>query len=130
MLRGECPSSSSCGNFKPLLCLPKWFASMANGEFDTKGGVGRYVVEVMGSGTHKSQQPTHRLNVIGFFCPVPVAEAKKAFTTMAKGEVLELLADDPEVLHDLPMLIERSGHRLISIEESMGEYCFLVEVTS
>ena len=103
---------------------------MANGEFDTKGAAGRYVVEVMGSEAHNSQQPTHRLNVIGFFCPVPVAEAKKAFTAMTKGEVLELLADDPEVLHDLPMLIDRTGHRLISIEESMGEYCFLVEVTS
>jgi TusA-related sulfurtransferase len=42
--------------------------------------------------------------------------------------VLELLADDPEVMHDLPMLIERSGHRLISIDENAGEYCFLVEV--
>jgi tRNA 2-thiouridine synthesizing protein A len=103
---------------------------MANGEFHSKGGIGSIVVEVMGTGAHGSLQPTHRLNVIGFFCPVPVAEAKKAFTSMVKGEVLELLADDPEVLHDLPMLIDRSGHRLISIEESMGEYCFLVEVTS
>ena len=47
---------------------------------------------------------------------------------MTPGQVLELLADDPEVMHDLPMLIERSGHRLISIDEDAGEYCFLVEV--
>lgn len=88
------------------------------------------MVEELDAITRHPPQPTHRLNVIGFYCPVPVAEAKKAFNTMVKGDVLELLADDPEVLHDLPMLIDRSGHRLISIEESMGEYCFLVEVAA
>ncbi|MDA8551493.1 sulfurtransferase TusA family protein [Candidatus Poseidoniales archaeon] len=86
------------------------------------------MVEVIHSKPAAQIQATHRLNVIGFFCPVPVAEAKRAFATMSSGQVLELLADDPEVMHDLPMLIERSGHRIISIEQQAGEYCFLVEV--
>ena len=86
------------------------------------------MVEVTQLGTASSVQPTHRLNVIGFFCPVPVAEAKKALSTMDQGEVLELWADDPETLHDLPMLIQRTPHHLISIEKGSGEYRFLVEV--
>ena len=88
------------------------------------------MVEVMQLGAAESIQPTHRLNVVGFFCPVPVAEAKKALSTMDKGQVLEVWADDPETLHDLPMIIERSGHTLVSIESDAGEYRFLVEVAA
>ena len=73
-------------------------------------------------------RPTHRLNVIGFFCPIPVSEAKKALKAMSAGSVLELLADDPETLHDLPMLIDRTNHKILSIEETAGEYIFLIEV--
>ncbi|MEJ6562673.1 MAG: sulfurtransferase TusA family protein [Euryarchaeota archaeon] len=73
-------------------------------------------------------RPTHRLNVIGFFCPIPVSEAKKVLKKMSTGNVLELLADDPETLHDLPMLIDRTNHTMISIDELAGEYTFLIEV--
>lgn len=94
----------------------------------TGGEIGDNVREVMQLGKAVAVEPTHRLNVIGFFCPVPVSEAKKALHTMENGEVLELWADDPETLHDLPMLIDRTAHTLISIEERAGEYRFLVEV--
>ncbi len=128
MLSAVRPSSSSCGH-APLLCThQEEIASKSNGDVDTEGRTGRNVVEAVYTEAAVRVQATHRLNVIGFFCPVPVAEAKRAFATMTTGQVLELLADDPEVMHDLPMLIDRSGHRLISIEQSAGEYCFLVEV--
>ena len=128
MLSAVRPSSSSCGH-APLLCThQEEIATKANGDVDTEGGTGRNVVEAVYTEAAVQVQATHRLKVIGFFCPVPVAEAKRAFATMATGQVLELLADDPEVMHDLPMLIDRAGHRLISIEQSAGEYCFLVEV--
>ena len=72
--------------------------------------------------------PTHRLNVIGFHCPIPVAEAKKALLQMSNGEILEILSDDPESYHDIPLLMMRSNHNLLSIESSAGEYKFLIEV--
>ena len=74
-------------------------------------------------------KPTHRLNVIGFYCPIPVAEAKKALRQMRNGEILEVLADDPETYHDIPLLMMRSSHNLLSIESSAGEYKFLIEVS-
>ena len=74
-------------------------------------------------------KPTHRLNVIGFQCPIPVAEAKKALRQMRNGEILEVLADDPETYHDIPLLMMRSSHNLLSIESSAGEYKFLIEVS-
>jgi TusA-related sulfurtransferase len=108
----------------------KQIAKSARGVLHTNEHTGLSVVEVTQLGTALSVQPTHRLNVIGFFCPVPVSEAKKALSTMNQGEVLELWADDPETLHDLPMLIHRTPHHLISIEEGSGEYRFLVEVAA
>jgi len=74
-------------------------------------------------------KPTHRLNVIGFHCPIPVAEAKKALRKMRNGEILEVLADDPETYHDIPLLMMRSNHNLLSIESNAGEYKFLIEVS-
>ncbi len=128
MLSAVRPSSSSCGHAPLLSTHHEEIATNANGDVDTEGQTGLIVVEVVHSKAAAPVQATHRLNVIGFFCPVPVAEAKRAFANMTTGQVLELLADDPEVMHDLPMLIDRSGHRLISIEQNAGEYCFLVEV--
>ena len=71
---------------------------------------------------------THRLDVLGFFCPVPVAKTREALDDLKPGAVLEVLADDPETLHDMPMLIGRGPHRLVGVEEQRGEIRFLIEV--
>ena len=75
-----------------------------------------------------TKKPTHRLDVLGFFCPVPVAEAKQALSSMTEGSVLEVLASDPETLHDIPMMIERTSHQIVNVKESQGEFTFLTEV--
>ncbi|MDC0341293.1 sulfurtransferase TusA family protein [Candidatus Poseidoniaceae archaeon] len=86
------------------------------------------MVEVSQVSVDAQNKPTHRLNVIGFHCPIPVAEAKKALLQMSNGEILELLSDDPESYHDIPLLMMRSNHNLLSIESNAGEYKFLIEV--
>jgi len=73
-------------------------------------------------------EPTHRLDVLGHYCPVPVQHARKSLEKMNQGEVLELLADDPETLHDVPILIDRLGHRLVDIIKVSGEIKFIIEV--
>lgn len=85
-------------------------------------------MEVSQVSVDAQNKPTHRLNVIGFHCPIPVAEAKKALLQMSNGEILELLSDDPESYHDIPLLMMRSNHNLLSIESNAGEYKFLIEV--
>ncbi len=72
--------------------------------------------------------PTHQLDVIRFFCPVPVAEAKKALSNMDVGQILEVLADDPETVYDMPLLTARGKNNILSIEEIAGELRFLIEV--
>ena len=71
---------------------------------------------------------SHQLNVIGFFCPVPLAETKKALKNLKRGDVLEVIADDPEALHDIPMLIERLPHDMSIFYEDSGEFRFIIEV--
>ena len=71
---------------------------------------------------------THLLDVLGFFCPVPVAEAKQALSTMEVGSILKVLASDPETLHDIPLMLSRTPHELLSVDSHEGEYAFLIEV--
>jgi len=73
-------------------------------------------------------EPTHKLDVLGHYCPVPVSQARKALSKLAGGNVLLVIADDPETMHDLPMLIERLGHNLVDAQESAGEFQFIIEV--
>ena len=47
---------------------------------------------------------------------------------MVEGSVLEVLASDPETLHDIPMMIERTPHHILDVKESQGEFTFLIEV--
>lgn len=74
-------------------------------------------------------QIARTIDVLGFFCPVPISEARKALLQMQSDEVLEVWSDDPEVLHDMPLLLNRTGDELISVEENAGEYRMLIRKT-
>ena len=68
------------------------------------------------------------MDVLGHYCPVPVSQARRALSKLEGGNVLLVIADDPETLHDMPMLIERLGHNLVDMKESSGEFQFIIEV--
>ena len=73
-----------------------------------------------------TETPKRRLDLLGFFCPVPVHETRKALSEMQEGELLEVLGDDPETLHDMPTLCDRIGVKLLNVQEASGEYRFLI----
>ncbi|MGY8745739.1 MAG: sulfurtransferase TusA family protein [Candidatus Poseidoniales archaeon] len=73
-------------------------------------------------------EPTHKLDVLGHYCPVPVSQARKALADLANGDVLLVVADDPETMHDMPILVDRLGHRLVDVLKSTGEFRFIIEV--
>ena len=52
----------------------------------------------------------------------------KRWIGLQPGSVLEVLADDPETLHDMPLLIGRSPHNLVVVHQDRGEFRFLIEV--
>ena len=71
-------------------------------------------------------EPNHRLDVVGYLCPVPVHETRRALQKVEPGELLEVLADDPETKHDIPLLLARVGAELLSLEDEAGEFRFLI----
>jgi len=73
-------------------------------------------------------EPTHKLDVLGHYCPVPVSQARKALVDLTQGDVLMVIADDPETMHDMPILVDRLGHHLIDVLKSAGELRFIIEV--
>jgi TusA-related sulfurtransferase len=67
------------------------------------------------------------LNLLGFLCPVPVHETRRAVEKAAQGTLFEVLCDDPETLHDIPALCDRMGLVLLGVSEDAGEYAFRIE---
>ena len=61
--------------------------------------------------------PNRRLDLLVFFCPVPVHETRKMLKEMKEGELLEVVGDDTETLHDMPALCDRMSAEFISIVE-------------
>jgi TusA-related sulfurtransferase len=72
------------------------------------------------------EAPVKRLDLIGFFCPIPVHETRKAMAEMSAGEVIEVIGDDPETLRDMPALCDRIGAQLLNVTEDAGEYTFRI----
>ena len=67
-----------------------------------------------------------RLNLLGFLCPLPVHETRRVLEKCEVGQVIEVICDDPETLHDLPALCDRIGANLVSVKENAGEITFLI----
>ena len=67
-----------------------------------------------------------RIDLIGFLCPVPVHETRRVLKDSVEGELIEVVCDDPETLHDIPALCDRMGVILEKVEEEDGEFRFLI----
>lgn len=73
---------------------------------------------------------SRRLDLLGFFCPIPIHETRAAISAMKGGGVLEVVCDDPETLRDIPSLCSRMGVELLEVTENSGEYVFFISNTS
>ncbi len=62
----------------------------------------------------------------GMNCPMPVLKTKKALDELSSGEVLEVTATDPGSASDIPALLKRLGHELISSKEDGGVFVFYI----
>jgi len=81
------------------------------------------------SNTKVSTKVTHHLDVLGFYCPVPLHEMKRSLEKLEPGDVMQVNADDPETLHDIPMYLGRTNHILLDVINSSGEFTFIIEVS-
>lgn len=67
------------------------------------------------------------LDVLGFHCPVPVHETKRVLASLDPGQVVLVMADDPETKMDMPALLNRTGDTLLSLDEEAGEFHFRIQ---
>lgn len=71
-------------------------------------------------------KPKQTLDCIGLFCPEPLYQTRKNMDSLEKGEVLEVLADDPTAAEDIPRFAKRAGHEVISSENTDGQLRILI----
>jgi len=69
------------------------------------------------------------MDLRGEACPYPAMYAKARLGKMAKGEILEVVADGMCTIEGLPDAIAQAGHKLLGIETlDNGIYRFSIEV--
>ncbi|MEK9149242.1 MAG: sulfurtransferase TusA family protein [Candidatus Desantisbacteria bacterium] len=64
------------------------------------------------------------LDTIGLYCPLPVMLATEKIKELAKGQILEVLADDPDSLEDIPHWCKTTGNKFLKVEKNEGNYRF------
>lgn len=62
------------------------------------------------------------LDTFGLLCPVPIIKTAKRIREMTVGQVLEVLADDEQILEDMPAWCQSIGHGFLGVEDAQGEY--------
>jgi len=70
---------------------------------------------------------TSRLDARGLNCPLPILRARKALSTLASGEVLEVTATDPGSVKDFEAFARQTGSELLASEQVNGEFVFLLK---
>lgn len=63
----------------------------------------------------------------GLNCPLPLLKAKKALSTMKKGERLRVISTDRGAFIDIPVYCEISDNSLINMTETENKLIFIIE---
>ena len=58
------------------------------------------------------------LDVKGLDCPLPILRTKKALSEMASGQILRVLATDPNAAKDFQAFARQTGNQLLSSARS------------
>ena len=66
------------------------------------------------------------VDAAGLLCPLPVLKARKRLLSMARGQVLRVVATDPASVIDMPHFCAESGDSLLSAHEDGTLRVFLI----
>ena len=69
---------------------------------------------------------SHELDTTGLLCPLPVLKARKRLSTLASGEKLRVLADDPAALVDMPHFCTEAGHELLETSDQGAAQLYVI----
>ena len=62
-------------------------------------------------------KPSRKLDCLGLYCPEPVFKTRMELDEMKKGEVLEVVADDPAAEEDIKSLVKNLEQEIVSISK-------------
>jgi tRNA 2-thiouridine synthesizing protein A len=68
------------------------------------------------------------LDVKGLGCPVPIIRANRAVKEMIPGDVLVVLATDPDAPRDFEIFCDTTGHNLLSCEKDDETFVIQLEI--
>jgi tRNA 2-thiouridine synthesizing protein A len=67
------------------------------------------------------------MDLCGVKCPLNWAKAKVRLEYLERGDLLELLIDDPKGRRDIPRAAEAEGYVIVSIDEAEGRWRIAIE---
>jgi tRNA 2-thiouridine synthesizing protein A len=68
-----------------------------------------------------------KLDCLGLYCPEPVFKTRMELDEMKKGEVLEVLADDPAAEIDIKSLVKNLKQEIVSISKDGSTVRILIK---
>ncbi len=66
------------------------------------------------------------LDVRQLACPLPILRAKKALSAMSNGQVIRIVATDPESPKDFEVFCRQTRNELLSSTAQAAEFTFLI----
>jgi TusA-related sulfurtransferase len=69
------------------------------------------------------------IDCVGLYCPMPIVKTAQKMKELKTGEVLEIVADDKGIKHDMPAWCQATGNECLGIEEVGGEIKVYVKKT-
>jgi tRNA 2-thiouridine synthesizing protein A len=72
-------------------------------------------------------KPNRKLDCLGLYCPEPVFKTRMELDEMKKGEVLEVLADDPAAEEDVRSLVKHLEQEILSVSKEGNTVRILIK---
>jgi tRNA 2-thiouridine synthesizing protein A len=70
---------------------------------------------------------TEHIDLYGVKCPLNWAKAKVRLEDLGRGDILEVLINDPKGRRDIPRAAEAEGYVIVSIDEIDGGWKIAIE---
>jgi tRNA 2-thiouridine synthesizing protein A len=75
----------------------------------------------------ETDKPKKTLDCMGLYCPEPLFQTREQIDSIAVGDILEVLADDPAAEEDIKRLAKRTGNEVVQFENKDGTLRFLIK---
>ena len=75
----------------------------------------------------KISESSKKIDVRGLFCPSPALQTTVELSKMQVGEILTVLADDPDSENDITELCHKRGHEILELKKNGSDLEFTIK---